>query len=1446
MADVWRWPCRDAATDISRPEESTVIDTQGDTKGNASKKAAQRSELEAKKIKKQKGGAAANGGNAAANGGNAAPIGDPQAVSRNLAHLLDDLERLTKDQEAVTKALSQGAGKTQDVSDFNAIRNPEARYKQARELTEALKKVRPLYADYAAYRTTLEHACQAAEQGRALAKQALDAKPPGEWAQLVKLGRQLTAKVNQTQARLFSDGLPDGYAKQTTGKWDEYLIAQLKPFAQGKDAAENEALRSAVRKDAPTQADRQKAAADGKKLNDIKQKYEVRGLDNASVFFDAGRNGVPMSQPDRDAAMAANAALVEMGCNILNSGGEYKQVKELMEASGVREEAWPPQLVQAVQAWRKTQRALNEERVQALFKKPKKGFESPIERETLDAFSTIFKDSAEFAEALHEIAEQAEEAARAAEEAAAAAEAAGGAAEAATTATETVGRMAEAGQAAGEAASTAAEGGHAAAESTTEATRVITAAAWANGVGAGLDGILGLIQIVQGAKEFFEVVTEGEFPNKEGMLKLLGASLETLGGMARVAKDGMQMAKDFGGEALHAQMAKVIPGLGIAVAAIELAKSAKELGENLDSLNKASALKRDALASFARDDGDEAAVNVFANDKSGARTRVAKSSVEVGANATELAGAIATTAGGSHGAAAGAALAVVAGVVKVGSKVVFAGIDWSKAKTAMEKIREAQAGNYQAQVEVFEDSNFYAKMYLAIMVKEGNPMAQKYLINQGIEEGDLQGPTGLAILRDGMLDVAKQSNDLEADETLFGRVMGAGGKLVEGVRDLKAADVAEGAMKFVVAGGVLAPVTLTAVDFVRKTTTPAYDENSKRTPRTFNAEDVAAWPGTWADAKQVHIDNGLIDNATGLGAALAKAAEAYKAVPAEAAIGAGLDAQAMTAGAAAAVTAIRAIEAVVALSSSVQLQAYLPDAMMPTKCPHKPAHASLRALHLAANTVIIKLWERYDKLMPPGRNAWQPAPVTQIEVLNWTNFWKAGQAQVGFPEGDGGVAKAVAAAVKARVAFASEKDGKKRQAALAYIETLDDLNDAVLDARNIPEVNRCAPAGKAVDDFMLLLNKERRELDTQLSAADGKANDKGISVPKWGYKGKGASILAASEYLGEWKKVWEYAQDGGFAASSSDAGLTDALSQFQGPVNDWAKAKGEADAKDILKAVRAMEVGAGRVKKHAIEFGRKQRYAAAPLKAFVETLRKEVVKLTDDAVKATEADANQIKYDNTPSKQPLYLSSFDWRRVCDEAVSKGAVLESSTASKTLSDALKDLKDKRLAYEKDLKAKEKGKQMRKVAEAYEEALHMAASAVEMTRGLKRYGDNLRMAEYLDGIAARLKAYKKELEEAKHLDGSASLGATAFKPAELKVSNWHDNKKLAVENGVIPSKDTDVKEALEAFVKAADAGDAAKKKEKREALVSLLKASKASSRNAKWGGYIDAMVTAAEAR
>jgi hypothetical protein len=86
---------------------------------------------------------------------------------------------------------------------------------------------------------------------------------------------------------------------------------------------------------------------------------------------------------------------------------------------------------------------------------------------------------------------------------------------------------------------------------------------------------------------------------------------------------------------------------------------------------------------------------------------------------------------------------------------------------------------------------------------------------------------------------------------------------------------------------------------------------------------------------------------------------------------------------------------------------------------------------------------------------------------------------------------------------------------------------------------------------------------------------------------------------------------------------------------------------------------------------------------------------------------------------------------------------------------------------------------------------------------------------------------------------------FGPAKLEVSNWSDNKKKALDNGVIPSEKTGIKEAIEDLLKAGKSGDAASKKEKREALVGLLKASKAASKSAKWTTYVEQMISAAEA-
>src|SRR5207253_2738147 len=83
--------------------------------------------------------------------------------------------------------------------------------------------------------------------------------------------------------------------------------------------------------------------------------------------------------------------------------------------------------------------------------------------------------------------------------------------------------------------------------------------------------------------------------------------------------------------------------------------------------------------------------------------------------------AIAVTAGGHYGAVAAVALTVVGKTVKYGSKIVFTNINWGRARTAMAVLAEARAGNPQARVQIFEDSNLYAKMYICCLANETPP-----------------------------------------------------------------------------------------------------------------------------------------------------------------------------------------------------------------------------------------------------------------------------------------------------------------------------------------------------------------------------------------------------------------------------------------------------------------------------------------------------------------------------------------------------------------------------------------------------------------------------------------------------------------------------------------------------------------------------------------------------
>lgn len=98
------------------------------------------------------------------------------------------------------------------------------------------------------------------------------------------------------------------------------------------------------------------------------------------------------------------------------------------------------------------------------------------------------------------------------------------------------------------------------------------------------------------------------------------------------------------------------------------------------------------------------------------------------------------------GAKVGAVIEVLSGVIKVGGATVLAGVDEVEARAAVKTLRAAQAGDTEAQVLVFAAHAHYAKMLIAVLAMDDNPLARKYLIDRGLEEADLDNPLTTADL----------------------------------------------------------------------------------------------------------------------------------------------------------------------------------------------------------------------------------------------------------------------------------------------------------------------------------------------------------------------------------------------------------------------------------------------------------------------------------------------------------------------------------------------------------------------------------------------------------------------------------------------------------------------------------------------------------------------------
>src|SRR5262249_4382880 len=152
---------------------------------------------------------------------------------------------------------------------------------------------------------------------------------------------------------------------------------------------------------------------------------------------------------------------------------------------------------------------------------------------------------------------------------------------------------------------------------------------------------------------------------------------------------------------------------GIAIAGVDLAMVAKKLAEQGMRRAQTSNMKEEAyqhLAEMKLEDGG-AFVNSLKNEIAARDEQMTRTVLEEGVDAgAGMASSIAITAGGHYGAVAAVVITAVGKTIKYGSKIVFTNINWARAREAMAVIAEARAGNPQARVQVFQDSNLYAKM----------------------------------------------------------------------------------------------------------------------------------------------------------------------------------------------------------------------------------------------------------------------------------------------------------------------------------------------------------------------------------------------------------------------------------------------------------------------------------------------------------------------------------------------------------------------------------------------------------------------------------------------------------------------------------------------------------------------------------------------------------------
>ncbi|HVJ51043.1 MAG TPA: hypothetical protein VM689_01185 [Aliidongia sp.] len=1064
----------------------------------------------------------------------------------------------------------------------------------------------------------------------------------------------------------------------------------------------------------------------GEKFKDAIEPVSTKGFERQSFYFDQF-----IAEPPRDKLeeiYKLSDRILVQGQQILDCGGKLRDVEALITKTGVPQTWWPPRFIETLQAWRKTERAMMDERVAERMKKDG-GFDPNKITSVVDFLMDVIPEGAE---QLSELAKNVEVLKAAAE----------------------------------------------------------FTAAMKDGYGLGAVGL--------------EALKTGDFskvpPNKVGLLSQgLEKSLNMMEASITTASSALSIADDAGASFA----ASFIPGLAIAAAGVKLALALKHLAEHSGHAIQTRIMRGDAtraLGDGSMEDGG-AFLNALENELSGRHKQITKDSIEVTTSGMELGGSIAEVAGGHYGMAASAVIKVTAKGISFGTKIVFTNIDWAEANRAKALLKEAQAGNPIARMEIFQASNLYAKMYVCVLCKEGNPLAQKFVGQRGLTEGDLNTAMSMKILREALMESAdqKDENDI-ADSWLLENTGGIGKAAVKlGSKIAKIKEIGRGSRSI-----------------------PYLADWIYNGPVAISEESFSA-------ARKQALAAGLYDDGddSGIGG---KVKEAEKRLgQAETAMQAGSNPSSKEAKEQKK-NLLTAVEALDALRGAIMAASPMTNPQGDKKKvePHKGFTLYLSKLATLAR----EARARIDGFMQSmGLKDVGFTPTIGPNVLSAEEFkqnWKGAVEAACMADDDGGLAAALKSYEEASAKLAKATDQQKRRAATLDLE--DALNLVIGGVKAAWTATGEVPAMQAyLQKITATAAAERRAADESLAGGANWPNAPAVPSPR-GVTSDG------------WKEMWKAACDGGFCTKKDgDGGVGDAIEAMEKAYEAIVKA---APGKGKLAARRAFAKTVGKMVQARTAFLATQRDPASQVVSFV-----------DAAYKRALSDQKRVALAGTLTKFTAVdgLTAAAWKQSYDNATDNGALVKASGANKAMDSALKEFASTKAKFRAAVQGSE-FQEARVKAEELSANIEAVVAAIDSkAMGAEGYAEHEIMGPYLKRLRD---AAQKELEDADLKRALAGdIGSTKFMASgfTLVAADFSRVKASAVEAGAIIPRKTGVSGALKAYAKSlgksdAAPGDANLKKAAAadaNALLVAVKGLAPLSANAQWQSFARTAVTVAQA-